>query len=1543
MRRSFLNKRILPKPLRQALVLITLLLLPSAAWGQNPTVTSIFDYIDSDWNTIYGTGSNGEWGSLSVIDIYDYWSVKVPSESGSGIRVDNSDPNYSGHFMITSDFKLYGTVKKGEKFAEIKVSSNLYDYSGYNKLYIYKGDNSSGHGVQIRSLSMDNSNEGTYSITAPDDDITFNGEEICVEFDNVKLTDATDFHLYSIKIYNLATEPIKTYPIYFDGNQLTNANIVNYSGVSFDGENTLTFDGVNLGTSDVSCIIKSSLDNLIINLVGSNSIKGGITLDSSIEDGSLSFSGNGSLSISNVEEINPISSFSTVNLNGFCIASNDHYGVFWDNNNNRYEGQGTQYVEPFYNMTITKDVYPIWVYNGDGYIQLTSTDNTVTLSEGTGTITYDGSKLTLTNCNYSTADGDPAFYIGEGLDQNTLNVYLDGQNSIEGDGFQIPLADPNGTATLNFSTGDTNSGSLRITDTYGSITHSGVTVKCNNGLRYDGKNIATDLAKLKIGETEITGDISNPDGYPGVSFNATNNILTLSNATLEADIISYLDDLTINLEGTNTITGGGIYLVKNAVGSLEFTGSSGSSLTINNTSEYGHGGSAIYNFYSVDFGSFNLTSSSAPGVYYKTDKNDLNSYKLCTNHLGDGGYSVSKVTLTPKPLFPLWIQTDLSTFVQITEDNMSDVLGDNKVTFDGNQTLTLSEVNMTGSIVSGLSALTLIVDKANSIQGAGSDSTTCIRNIAPGASLTLQKSNNNETSTSLSLSGGRVIGDFSSINYSEGGLYLSAYSKVEKDGQNVDALVPDAYFTYSGLSSGYKAIFSTEEPSSLLWLGNTPIGTGGSLPVTINANDDEDDDIIGGEGAFITFDVDENNNNILTLNNVGINGRICSALDNLTILIIGESNSSSYIFSTINSATLTLKTETYDDMLSISSAQSSTSEPFTAITGFASVEFTKTKIIGYAGSTTITDLTYQNNEINGAYSYAVIGFLNGKGTEASPYLIEEPKDLNTFSYYVGEGIITNEYVQLLTSINCGELEEFTPIGKKMQDVDNMIFKGTFDGNSETISYLSINAEGGDIGLFRYLEDGSISNLTLDHCTIYGGDGSSNFIGGFVGTIYSGTISNCTIQNSTIACRQDDDHNSQNPTVGGIAGVLSTGTISDCIVTDCSIKADTDDTVASGPSASAGGVVGTMGGGILSNCQVEGSTTVSADYTLAVNPYAGAIAGRINNGEVSNNTYEYSVKTQTKGSEDSEYTVKENFDERGIGDSDDEIGKVELAGTKSITTECFVEPIEGVSKHYLSTSSYNEGTGTSTYTVLSLPGENTVICVKQEDDVEATYTLKDPSTNTVIECTTEKVSSEGSNPSYVKISFTMPDADLELSARTAAPVPSMTENQTYACFYSDEKDYNVPANMTAYIITGVKDGKVLITAVSYIKKGVAVLLEKGKTTEVSETTDFSASKLQYAKTEITADGSNNLYVLYNNMFTKVTYNSSVKNKCYLDLSGVAYTRGFYEIGGNGEGTTAIQKVNCEKLADGEWYTLQGQRVAKPAKGLYILNGKKVVVK
>lgn len=46
---------------------------------------------------------------------------------------------------------------------------------------------------------------------------------------------------------------------------------------------------------------------------------------------------------------------------------------------------------------------------------------------------------------------------------------------------------------------------------------------------------------------------------------------------------------------------------------------------------------------------------------------------------------------------------------------------------------------------------------------------------------------------------------------------------------------------------------------------------------------------------------------------------------------------------------------------------------------------------------------------------------------------------------------------------------------------------------------------------------------------------------------------------------------------------------------------------------------------------------------------------------------------------------------------------------------------------------------------------------------------------------------------------------------------------------------------------------------------------------------------------------------------------------------------------GGGATGIEKVAVEQQADGVYYNLAGQRVAQPKKGLYIVNGKKVVIK
>ena len=82
------------------------------------------------------------------------------------------------------------------------------------------------------------------------------------------------------------------------------------------------------------------------------------------------------------------------------------------------------------------------------------------------------------------------------------------------------------------------------------------------------------------------------------------------------------------------------------------------------------------------------------------------------------------------------------------------------------------------------------------------------------------------------------------------------------------------------------------------------------------------------------------------------------------------------------------------------------------------------------------------------------------------------------------------------------------------------------------------------------------------------------------------------------------------------------------------------------------------------------------------------------------------------------------------------------------------------------------------------------------------------------------------------------------------------------------------------------------------------------------------------------------------FVSVNGNANIgKNKAYLQLPTSIFA-GTRSIGINyddEDGTTGIKDVKSSGVKDGEWYTLQGQRVQNPGKGLYIHNGKKVVIK
>ena len=195
------------------------------------------------------------------------------------------------------------------------------------------------------------------------------------------------------------------------------------------------------------------------------------------------------------------------------------------------------------------------------------------------------------------------------------------------------------------------------------------------------------------------------------------------------------------------------------------------------------------------------------------------------------------------------------------------------------------------------------------------------------------------------------------------------------------------------------------------------------------------------------------------------------------------------------------------------------------------------------------------------------------------------------------------------------------------------------------------------------------------------------------------------------------------------------------------------------------------------------------------------------------------------------------------------------------------------------------------------------------------------------------------------------------------------------------DFTNVSGLKAFTATGYdKSTKTIcLTRVMKVQKGEGVLLKGDPNSyEIPSATvqssyenmfigNTSGNEIQVLETS--EDGSLTNYYLSGKDGSFVSVNGFAKignNKCYLALPtlmvAVSSTRSaeddykfeepeviklpinFRSIESDGDGTTSIKDIT-PALSEGEgaWYTLQGQRVAKPGKGVYIKNGKKVVIK
>lgn len=142
----------------------------------------------------------------------------------------------------------------------------------------------------------------------------------------------------------------------------------------------------------------------------------------------------------------------------------------------------------------------------------------------------------------------------------------------------------------------------------------------------------------------------------------------------------------------------------------------------------------------------------------------------------------------------------------------------------------------------------------------------------------------------------------------------------------------------------------------------------------------------------------------------------------------------------------------------------------------------------------------------------------------------------------------------------------------------------------------------------------------------------------------------------------------------------------------------------------------------------------------------------------------------------------------------------------------------------------------------------------------------------------------------------------------------------------------------------------VPAGSVIAKGTPVLVgaEEGSYTfaaSANEAAPVENNDLKAAADDTKGDGAT-IYALVEQdgkaVFAPLKEGVAVSlGHAYLELPAASATR-FYSIQFGGE-TTGINEVNAAAKADGAYYTLQGVKTGKAAKGIYIHNGKKVVIK
>ena len=505
---------------------------------------------------------------------------------------------------------------------------------------------------------------------------------------------------------------------------------------------------------------------------------------------------------------------------------------------------------------------------------------------------------------------------------------------------------------------------------------------------------------------------------------------------------------------------------------------------------------------------------------------------------------------------------------------------------------------------------------------------------------------------------------------------------------------------------------------------------------------------------------------------------------------------------------------------------------------------------------------------------------------------------------------------------------WTPIGFNYQN-----YIGTFDGKGYTVSGLYFNDTSKEmVGLFGGVDsDGKISNVgVLDSYFQFRMMG-----GGICGYNKNGEINNCTNVGTVIG-------SSTGGGAGGVCGI-NNGTVKDC----------KNRGSVSGSVSYIGGVCGAIYSGTIENCLNEGAVSGTNDYTGGVcgQAYGGVI-------KLSSNTASIRGKNGVGGvcGSNAGATLEDCYNTGAV------------SGKNSVGGVC------GVNSGIITNCYYISGTATGGIDGADVEGSAEVKAQEQFGSGEVCYLLNGSSPygewgqqlgtkDYPVLCSDYKViraAQDGETKNYWA-TF----SNLNSNAELTAPTGNVTV-------------YNATVSGGKLTLAKRSDKKVAKEEGVLLKAGCEYLNAKDISDEVSAATTGENDLVATPKDAGVLNDTNYKHycLTYNDVQKKegigfylgvvkdetgnVTSNDGSQirvtpGKAYLKVSTQAATepstaklaRGFAF---PGDGVTT--GIECITVTDESLYRngnaegifdLQGRKVSKPAKGVYINNGKKVIIK